>query len=269
MNVPNNDLKVVPQHLHLAKTVIAFWLLGWFLKADFFIPYIFSEVIRYPLTMDFFPALLRSPLVLQFFYVFPLFAFLVIFKPNYFYCCLAAVTMVSSSAVLLLHQDTHNDATFLTSFWVAVWVLWFVTQMHRTDRAFLIHARSLALCVIAVIFFGSFIGKLTPEYLNGTVFADIFMRQNFGWVGQWVRAHYSEEVIRLSFYWVSKLIIFGEGFLAFAPIWPFGIVYRVGIGVMLAISLFTTWRIFSVLFCLTGLLYAFRNLPRPQDEEGS
>jgi hypothetical protein len=262
MNVPADDLKVVQRHLRLAKAVIAFWLLGWFLKADFFIPYIYGEVIRYPFTIDFFPVFFRDPLVLQFFYAFPLFAFVVILKPNYFYFRLAAMTMVSSSAILLLHQDTHNDATFVTSFWVAVWLLWFVSQMRRTDNAFLIHARSLALCVIAIVFWGGFIGKLTPEYINGTVLADIFMRQDYGWVGQWVRAHYSEDVIRSSFCWISKLIIIGEGFLAFAPIWPFKIVYRLGIGIMFAISLFTTWRIFSVLFCLIGLLYAFRRLDR-------
>ena len=257
MNVQANDQKIMPSHVRVAKTVIAFWLLGWFIKAYFFIPYMFKEVIVYPFVIDFFPAFFRDPLVLQFFYFFPAFAFLVIFRPNHFYFYLAALIMVVSSVILLLHQDVHNDATFLTSFWVAAWLVWFVTQMRRTDVAFLVHARSLALCVIAVIFMGGFVGKLTPEYWNGIVLGDIFMQQNFGWVGEWVRSHYSEGAIRSSFCWISKLVILGEGFLAFAPVWPYRVVYVLGIAFMLGISLFTTWLIFSVLFCLIGLLLAF------------
>src|SRR6185436_469088 len=104
-----------------------------------------------------------------------------------------------SSAVLLLHQDTHNDATFVTSFWAGVWFLWFVSQMHREDDSFVAHARSLALCVVAMIFWGGFVGKLTPEYWSGQVLADIFMEQNFGALGGWVRSHFPETSIRLYF----------------------------------------------------------------------
>lgn len=258
MNVLDDKLKLTQRFFQSANIVIAFWLLGWFLKADFFIPYIYGEVIDNPVIFDFFPVFFRHPLVLQFFYVFPLFAFLIILKPNDFHYRLSAAVMVVSSAMLLLHQDTHNDATFLTSFWVAVWLLWFVLNINRRDDAFLVHARSLALCVIAVVFWGGFVGKLTPEYWNGTVLADIFMRQDFGWIRQWVRVHYSEEVVRSGFFWISKFVILGEGFLALAPIWPFKLVFGLGIVFMCSISLFTTWRIFSVLLCLIGLLFALR-----------
>ncbi len=260
MNVSTGKQILDPQLRRIADTLIAFWLIGWCIKADFFVPYIFDEIVRYPIMIDFFPLFLRDPLIAQFFYVLPLFAFIVILKPTPFYYGFASTAMVVSSAVLLLHQDTHNDATFVTSFWTALWLCWYIFAMKRNIPDLLVHARALALCVIAFVFWGGFIGKLTPEFWNGIVLGDIFMRQNFGWIGEWVRAHYTEEVIRMSFVWISKFVVLSEGVLAFAPLWPFGFVFAFGIVFMCGLSLFTTWRIFSVILCLIGLLCACRQM---------
>jgi hypothetical protein len=242
--------------VNAARILVAFWLLGWFIKLDFFWTYLFDTIVHYPFEIGLFPPFLRSPEVAQCFYVMPLFSLIVFLRRQKFYFYLSAAIMVLSSAVLLLHQDMHNDATFETSFWTGVWFLWFVTQMHREDEAFFYHARSLALCAVALIFWGGFVGKLTPEYWNGQVMGNIFMEQNYGLIGGWVRSYFSEAEIRFYFQWISKFVILGEGMLALSPLWPYRFVCFAGIPFMAGISLFTTWRIFSVLFCLIGLLIA-------------
>ncbi|MBL8014456.1 MAG: hypothetical protein JNN05_11475 [Candidatus Omnitrophica bacterium] len=242
--------------LRITKIVLCFWLVGWFLKAGFFSFYIFEEVIVFPYQMNFFPRFFQSPLVLGFFYLLPLLCVTGLYRDNAFYLRFSGWIMLIASCVLLLHQDTHNDATFLTSFWVAVWFLWLVYQEMSTNKVMLLHAKSLALCVIAFIFAGAFIGKLTPEYWSGQAFADIFMQQDYGWIGQWIRAHFPEDNIRTGFWWLSKAIIVGEGIMATAPLWPYSFILWFGIALMVSISFFTTWLIFSVLACLIGLLYA-------------
>src|ERR1041385_5195868 len=113
------------------RILVAFWLLGWYIKGVFFQQYLFSTIVNYPLRFDLFPPFFESSYVAQFFYVFPLFAVLVFVRSYKFYFYIAAFAMTLSSAVLLLHQDTYNDATFVTSFWVGLWFFWFITQLHR------------------------------------------------------------------------------------------------------------------------------------------
>lgn len=254
----NSNLEEV--FLRVVKTVLAFWMVGWFLKADFFSGYVFHEVLDYPYWMNFFPDFFKDPLVLQFFYMLPLVCLWFFFRQTLANFRLAGMIMLISSVVLLLHQDTHNDATFLTSFWVSVWYVWFVFQHRSLNQDLFLHAKSLALCVVALVFCGGFVGKLTPEYWSGQAFADIFMLQEYGWIGQWVRAHFSEAIIRQGFGLLSKFMILGEGVLATAPLWPYRFILVFGIGLMVSISLFTTWLIFSVLSCLIGLLLAIRLL---------
>jgi hypothetical protein len=248
-NLPKPSLKA-------ARFLVFFWLLGWFLKWSFFGDYLFNIIVHYPFSIDSFPPFLRSPQIAQAFYILPAFAAIVFFRLQRFYFYFSAAIMMLSSAILLLHQDMHNDATFVTSFWVALWFLWFVTHMHREDDDFLIHGRSLALCVVGVVFLGGFVGKLTPEYWDGKAFADIFMEQNFGLIGEWVRSHFSEHSIRYAFQWISKCVVLGEAVLSFSPFLPYRFVCYLAVPFMLGISLFTTWLIFSVLFCLMGLLLA-------------
>jgi hypothetical protein len=236
------------------RILIVFWLLGWFIKWIFFKIYLFNTIVDYPFLIDSFPPFFRSPHTAQFFYLLPLLTVPALVRNQRFYFHLAAGAMTASAAVLLLHQDTHNDATFVTSFWAGVWFLWFASQMHREEADFFDHARALALCVVGITFWGGFVGKLTPEYWNGQALANIFMEQGYGVIGEWVRANFSEAAIRGYFVWVSKFVIFGECFLAFSPFLPYRLAIFAGIPFMIAISFFTTWRIFSVLFCLMGLL---------------
>ena len=205
---------------------------------------------------EFFPAVFRSALVAQAAYVLPVLALPVFFSRRQAWFCVAAVVMAVSSALLLMHQDSASDATFETSFWVGAWLVWFSFSMRRRDQEFLTHARSLALCVVAIQFCGAFVGKCTPEYWSGQVLADMFMEQKQGLFASWIGSHFDQATIRISFQWISKFLIVGEGVFALAPLLPYRLVCCVGIPFMLSFALFRSWMIYSVLMCLIGLLIA-------------
>ena len=239
-----------------ARIVVTLWLVGWTSKCFVLLEYFFKTLVSHPMVNDFFPAFFRSALVAQVAYLLPLLALCVFVTRRRAWFCGAAVVMTVSSALLLLHQDSANDATFETSFWVGAWLVWFTLSMRRSDAEFFLHARSLALCVIAIQFCGGFVGKLTSEYWSGQVLADMFMQQTQGLAASWVRAHFDESTIRIWFQWISKFFIIGEGMLALAPLLPYRVVCWTGISFMLSFALFKTWMIYSVLSCLIGLLIA-------------
>ena len=239
-----------------ARIVVALWLVGWTSKCVLFVEYFFQTLVTHPMVNDFFPAFFRAALVAQVAYLLPLLALPVFVSRRQVWFCLAAIVLSVSSVLLLLHQDSANDATFETSFWVGAWLVWFSFSMRRRDAEFFLHARSLALCVVAIQFCGGFVGKLTSEYWSGQVLADMFMEQKQGLAASWVRAHFDEVTIRIWFQWISKCLIVGEGALALAPLLPYRLVCYTGIPFMLSFALFKTWMIYSVLTCLMGLLIA-------------
>lgn len=239
-----------------ARIVVALWLVGWTSKCVLFLEYFFKTLASHPMVNDFFPVFFRSALVAQTAYLLPLLALPVFVSRRQAWFCLAAVVMSVSPALLLLHQDCANDATFETSFWVGAWLVWFSFSMRRRDTEFFMHARSLALCVVAIQFCGGFVGKLTSEYWSGQVLADMFMDQKQGLAATWVRANFDEATIRIYFQWISKFLIIGEGLLALAPLLPYRLVCCTGIPFMLSFALFKTWMIYSVLSSLIGLLIA-------------
>ena len=255
MSLPS--VEAIPKRsIMAARIVVAMWLVGWTSKCVFFMEYFFKTLVSHPIVNDFFPGFFRSALVAQVAYLLPLFVLPVFISRRQSWFLLAAIVMTVSSVLLLLHQDTANDATFETSFWVGAWLVWFSFSMRRRDMDFFVHARSLALCVIAIQFIGGFVGKFTSEYWSGQVFADMFMEQKQGLVASWVRAHLDEATIRIYFQWISQCLIVGEGALVFAPFLPYRLVCYTAIPFMLSFALFKTWMIYSVLSCLMGLLIA-------------
>ena len=255
MSLPSVD-GLPERSIVAARIVVALWLVGWTSKCVLFLEYFFKTLVSHPMVNDFFPVFFRSALVAQVAYLLPLLALCVFVTRRRALFCGAAVVMTLSSALLLLHQDSANDATFETSFWVGAWLVWFSFSMRRCDAEFFLHARSLALCVVAIQFCGGFVGKLTSEYWSGQVLADMFMEQKQGLAASWVRAHFDEATIRIWFQWISKCLIVGEGALALAPLLPYRLVCYTGIPFMLSFALFKSWMIYSVLSCLVGLLIA-------------
>ena len=249
MNEPRQNLRVI-------RVVAVGWLLGWFIKIPFYAPYLLDLTQRYPLEHPLFPVFFEHPAVSQFGYFLPLIFFPALLSSNPAVYRGMAVAMGACSLILLGHINTCNDATFVTSFWTALWMSWFAWNMRRQDENFRWHACFLAQCLVGMIFLGGTLGKLTPEYWRGGVFYDIFSQR----VRQWPFGEFFKTMGAAQQYLVlggiSKAVIGVEALLALAPLWPARLVCRWAPPLLLVVTFFSTWRILSVLSCLMALLWS-------------
>lgn len=234
----------------------SFWLFGWLLKSWFYGVYLFRVIEADPLAFDFFPSFFRSAGVAQFFYVLPLMTAGVFLTRRVFVFRLSAGIMMISSCVLSMHQDTYNDATFVTSFWAAAWGLWLAG---RGDSS---RAKFLAALVIGTVFAGGFVGKLTGGYWDGSVLANIFGAYEAGFLIEWIKHSMSPAAQSTAFCALSRLVVIAEGLLAFSPFFPFRIIVRAGVPLLLCFALTNTVWIYSVLACLLGMVLAAERLGR-------
>lgn len=246
-----------------ARTALVFWIAGWYLKICFDVPYLLSVVPRYPVAYDFFPAIFQNPIIVAIAYFAP-FSVAVATLLRREYLKPAAVILLVSTVVMSLHLDTYNDATNVTSFWTAIWLVWFTRHLNDTSAEFYSQARVLAQCVVAIIFLGGVVGKLTPEYWSGDIVSKIF-------VGNPNESPLRQVLLMFPAGWQGKLVIFlswsmivTEGILALAPLFSYRTLTCFAIPVFAAFSLFSTWRIFSVLLCLAGILAAGLLLENPK-----
>lgn len=235
--------------------VMGMWLIGWYIKAFFFFPYLFSEIVRFPVRNNFFPAIFASSLIAQIAYILPGATIFTLFKPRRESLILSSQIMVFSSAILMWHQDTYNDATFVSSFWVALWLGWVSINLNRLDENLRSHARVLAVFILALFFMGGFTGKLTPEYWNGQIFYNIFIGQEGDSPFLWLKKNFTMTQVQLFCTVVSRFIIGIEMFLAFSLFFPFRLIRESSPWLMGGITLFSTWRILSVLSCLMGMIW--------------
>ena len=239
----------------IIRGVMIAWLIGWYIKGYFYFPYLFHEIAVVPIQNSFFPVVFSNPLAAQFAYALPILIILTIFQPEPRFFRLSGYLMIFSSAILCWHKDTYNDATFVTSFWVALWLLWVSIHIKRIDAGFGLHAKMLAVSILSIVFMGGLVGKLTPEYWNGTILYHVFFVQNNHWPIFWLKKFFPLEQLRLSCAVISRLIIGAETFLSFSLFLPFRLVRFWAPLLMGGMTLFSTWKILSVLSCLMGMIW--------------
>jgi hypothetical protein len=260
-----NEEVIYRTNLLAARWVILSWLAGWYLKIGFYFPYLMTTGVKYPLAHPLFPPFLLNPLSVIVAYWTPLLVVPLFFFYGRRALCLSSVCMVSCAAVMNLHINTCNDATFVTSFWVAVWLFWFTWHCRPIKESFPLHAKVLAQSLIGVIFLAGTVGKLTPEFWSGEVMDQIFLRRtDLSPLGKILTAVPPGARQALTA-WVSKMIIVTEAVLALSPFLPYRFVVVTATVVFGGISLFSTWRIFSVLGCLLGMLWACLLLEKNKD----
>jgi hypothetical protein len=236
------------------RIVATAWLVGWFWKAWFFAGYYFGEVWAHPLHYSGLPRVLVHPALACIAWVSPLLVIVAIVKPRFMRP--ASWLMAAAALVACIHFETFSDATFVTSFWVALWLTWFTANAERTDASFYLHARVLAQCTLAVIFLGGAVGKLTGEYWNGEAFYQLYFVQKPGWPYAWLRETYAADTLRVIATWFSRGVIVAEVALALSPLAPYRVVAIVGICAMVGMVLLSTFYLLSVMACLIGLLLA-------------
>lgn len=252
-----------PPNVRMFRIVAGAWLVGWFWKAWFFAGYYFSEIWAHPFRYAGLPRVLVHPATAACAWAAPALAALAIAVPRAWLVRSAAALMTAAALVACLHFETFSDATFVTSFWVGLWLVWFTANIGRTDPALYLHARTLAQCTLALVFLGGAVGKLTPEYTSGDAFYHLYFVQKPSWPYSWLRQVLSPDALHTLAAWFSRVVIAGELALALAPLWPYRAVAIAGTAVMAAMVVISTLNLLSVMACLIGLLLAL--LPRQGD----
>lgn len=238
------------------RLVIAGWLLGWYIKLEFYWPYLTRENFLYPLHHPLFPSFCQSPAVALGAYLLPLYAGVGLWTRQKEILLAVSIVMTLSATVLNLHVTTHNDATFVTSFWTGLWLMWFSGKMMKGEAVNGAHAQALIQAVVGLIFLGGVVGKLTPEFFNGDVLMNIFISPgNTSPLNKMVAA-LPDESRRWLMTGTAFVIVVMEGLLALAPLWRYRTFVYFATANLLLIPFFSTWRILSVVSCLIGLLWA-------------
>jgi hypothetical protein len=248
------------------RVALGAWLFGWYCNAPGFWAN-FRDALHTPLEYDAFPSSLVDARVALAAYVVPALVGVGPLLPNRRVAIASAATLVVAAFVSLLSVQTGSDATFATSFWSGLWLLWFVSRSDLQDAPFLVHARALAHVVVGLMFLGAAVGKLTPEYWDGEAFFRLYFRDNRSWPYPWLRAELAPETFRGLATWFSRAAIAAELTLAASPLLPTRFVLGLAAATMLTMMAAWTFHLASVLSCLLGLLAAVwileRRLERP------
>lgn len=167
---------------------------------------------------------------------------------------LAGITLLGST-ILCLHQGSYNDMTFVTTWWVSVYSLWFVWHLQDEDQDTLLRrAALLSRLILSMILLGGGIGKWTAEYWSGEVFYDIYFRDRDFWVFNYLRENYDTQALQTIAMWYSRKVVVVES-LAGLGLWLLPSKWAAAIGIVLlaSIALFSNFLLFSVLMCLIGM----------------
>ncbi len=248
-------------NVRVFRIVASAWLLGWFWKAWFFVGYYFGEIWAHPLRYGELPRVLVHPIVASITWASPLLVVIAVVYPRAWTQRAATWLMVAASLVACVHLETFSDATFVTSFWVALWLLWFAANAHRTDAALYVHARVLAQCTVGLVFLGGVVGKLTAEYWSGDAFYQLYFMQKAGWPYSWLRESVAPDTLHALATWFSRSVIVAELALALGPLAPYRVVAIGGTIAMIGMVLISTFYLLSVMACLIGLLIALLFVP--------
>lgn len=251
------------------RVVAGFWLAGWFINAPGNPGFLrnFREALDFSLSHDGFPVALTDARVAFALYLAPLFAVPACVWALRFGRA-ASMLFVACSLGALMHLETCSDATFTTSFWVSLWLLWFTHGAARSDEAFLAIARGSAHAVMGLVFLGGFVGKCTPQYWSGETFHGLYFQSGTGFPYPWLRAHGSPETVRDVATWFSRAALAGEGVLTLAPLLPTRLVLGVFSVTMVTMMVARNYNLFSVLGCLLGLMIGAELIRRRERGRG-
>jgi len=246
---------VTPRNARIFRVVLGFWLFGWFVNAEGFLTNFF-DALNFPIDYDVFPAALRHPGAALAVYLAPVFGLAALVHPGRRLAKITGPILAILALFACLHLETCNDATFLTSFWAALWLAWLAWNGHRSDADFTLQARALAQSVIGLMFLGAAVGKLTPEYRSGEAFYGLYFRDNESFPYSWMKQTLPAPAVREIATWFSRFAISAELVLALSPLCSARFVLAGASLTMLGMMLAWTFHLWSVLSCLFGLAVA-------------
>jgi hypothetical protein len=209
-------------------------------------------VLAHPL----FPAPFRSPWLATIAYVLPLPASGLLLVDKRWAMTTVAAVFASAAFALGWSLDTHNDATFITGVWTALWMLWFSTKLDGEATQVAPQAIGLAQAIVALVFLGGAVGKLTEAYTSGEVLMHLYMGRKGTLPWTWLREVLDPAAQRTFMRWFSRVSIALEGALALLPLYPVRIGAAAAVVAMVGIVLVSHVMLTSVMACLIGLMLA-------------
>ncbi|MCH2205524.1 MAG: hypothetical protein MK132_06620 [Lentisphaerales bacterium] len=256
------------------KVVLLGLLLSWFIKGPvFYFEYVNETIFVEKVHIDFFPDVFVSPYICCFFYYLPLVTLPILLLRNSLshrsVSIVTALIFTLSSFVLMQHQSTYNDATFVVSFWVASWLFWYALNIQADESFLKKHARRLGKVIISVIFLGGFIGKCTSEWWSGTALFGIYENFFNHWPFTWLKSEFSREAQQYTLGVLSKVLICVELIITSSILWKDKFYYRVAPCLIFGITFFRGWQILSVIGPLLFLIATIYFLSKERRFESS
>ncbi|ELP31231.1 hypothetical protein [Rhodopirellula baltica] len=242
-----------PLHLTWAGMMLGlFWKWKFFLLAD----RIYEAI---PIHHEFFPTWLQSATVLRIAFLAAAISVVAgwITEQRGRRCFAAAVTWISAT-VMIWHQGSYNDMTFVTFWWCSLWAFWYTTRLEiDTPEELYRKAGRLSRVIVSVVLLGGASGKWTAEYWSGDVLWEIYFLDRDFWVFNWLRSSFDGETLRNIATIYSRKVVLVETVAGFA-VWllPARWAAIIGAVVFTSIALFSNFMLFSVLSPLIGLSLA-------------
>lgn len=227
----------------------------------------FADIVytQIPIAHDFFPEVLRDATVARYAYSicvggFSIAIILVTTQPDRHRVRTVACSIATlACGLLLLHQASYNDVTFLMVVWCGAIATWYSHRMSVDEPDELLRkAANLSRIVLSLMFLGGLVGKCTTEYWSGQVLYEIYFIDRDFWFFNWLRDRYQGDDLRAIATIYSRLVIVTEaiGSLAWGAGWLLSsravailmMFPLIGIGVM------SNYQLFSVLAPLIGMI---------------
>lgn len=209
-----------------------------------------------PLSDPFFPASLQSGWLLALALLLPpTLTVRALCRPTSARIRRALLATTLGALSLLLHQATYNDASFLTALWSSLFGLWLHVQPQGEPRLGGRAARH-ARAVVALMFLGGFVGKLSPGYWDGTVLHALYFAERDHWSFVLLRGWLLPEQLRIAALLYSRAVIVSEGLLVTLPLWPARVGLRVACVALCAMVALHNWLLLSVMGPLLGVCVA-------------
>jgi hypothetical protein len=228
------------------------WLVGWYWKVVFDVGHL-REAFAWPIDIPSLPSLLRSPAVAAIAYVLPIAGAAALWLGGRRARIAGAGVLAIAAAIGCVHVEWFNDATFVTSFWTALWIAWLAAAREdELGRDGPLTAR----CVVAFVFLAGVVGKLNASYLSGEAFYHLYFVQKDSWPYGALRAGVSDATLRTIARWFSRAVIAGELGLSLGPLVPHRAYVWAACAIIAFMVLSSTFYLFSVLASLAAILVA-------------
>lgn len=247
------------------------WMIGWYAKVDNNL-LLAAKAKHMPVIHPAFEGIFASHTTLLFLQAVPLAMLPLVWLGRRRLLITASSVLILCSLVALMHLLLFNDATFVTSLWAAVWLLWLAVSSPKDpaqgdDPSLKRRAPQLALVVVSLMFLGGFIGKMTPEFWSGEMFYHYFFLDRDILHYPWLRQNLAPDTLREVATWFSRFVVLMEGGLMVACLFPFRKIAPLALLCMAGIVLGSTPWLLSVFGSMFGLVLA--NYMWPKDGAAS